>query len=196
MGLGWCIVWNFDVLYRVLGVELILMRWFLFLLFIIGIILAILGWFFDRVSYFPWLMRKISPDYVNSINALDTLAANKKHALTPFHPGFNALLERWPNLSKKLSVVLIGRSVAYMAFGEQVKGDFELIAFDKDNAEIKPRWKESAARSLFVDEEDKKIFWIGTVVFFNGLGIAFVSRLIDFFTMKPKTMNNSEKEPS
>ena len=144
---------------------MIKIKWFLFSLFIIGIILAILGWLFDRVSHFPWLMRKISPDYVNGINVLDTLAENEKHAITTFHPGFNVILERWQGLNRKSLVTLIGRSVAYVGFGPQVTSDFELIAYDKDRSEITPRWKNSSARSLFVDEQNKRLFWIGTVVF-------------------------------
>jgi len=165
---------------------LVSMRRFLFLLFIIGVILAILGWFFDRLSYFPWLMRKISPDYVNGIDALDVLAADDKRDLTPSHLGFNAILERWPGLNRKSSITLIGRSVAYLGFGSRVTGDFQLIAYDKDRSEVMPIWKHSSARSLFVGEQNERLFWIGTVVFFSGLGIAFVSGLLEFLTIKPK----------
>ena len=159
-------------------------RRFRFLLFISGFIIAIVGRFFDQVTELPWLLRMISPDYVNGINALDFLAQNRRHILNSHDPGFIVILERWPNLNKKSSVALIRRSPPYQDMLHQVKSDFELIGFDSNTKEIGTRWEESLARSLLIKELNNKRFWMGTVVFYIGLGLTVVSGLLEFLTKK------------
>ena len=89
-------------------------------------------------------------------------------------------------MSEKSSVRLIGRSAAYIGFGDQVTSDIELIAFDEDHKEIGSRWKISSARSLLVVEKNKKVFWIGTIVFWVGILISFVSGLLEFLAIRTK----------
>lgn len=163
------------------------MKWILFILFIIGMILVILGWFFDRMSHFPGLMRRICPDYMNGITTLNTLARDNKVAITEKHPGFNVILKSWPGMTEKSRVRLIGRSAAYMGFGAQVTSDIQLIAFGEDHKEIGSRWKISSARSLLVVEKNKRVFWIGATVFWVGILISSVSGLLEFLAIRTKT---------
>ncbi len=162
------------------------MKWLLLGLFVAGMTLAVIGWFFDRATKFNFLLNIISSDYVYGINALDVLAENDKRGFGLNHPGFTVLLQRWPEYPKERSVVFIRRSIAYMAFGARVKNDFDLILLDANKNEIKPRWSEAEARNLLGDELNRKLFRLGTIVFFVGIAISFTSGLLQFLKGKTK----------
>lgn len=147
-------------------------------LFIVGIIFTITGWFFDRAKSFNFLLSWISPEYVFAQQALADLKKDQKIALTKNHEGFEVLLKKWPDLSEKESVVYIGRSVAYMSFGPEMSSDIEIIAFDKDQNEIKNRWAMSNANATFESIIDKKLFIIGTILFWFGIVISVVSHIL------------------
>jgi uncharacterized BrkB/YihY/UPF0761 family membrane protein len=156
------------------------MRWFLFSLFALGLLIAVFGWFFDRAANFSFLLKRIAPDYVHGINALGILAYNNKRALTSRHRGFIVLLSRWPDHPLISSVAFIGRSVAYMEFGPRVKNDFQLILRDAQQNEINPSWSEANARNSLENELNRKLFTIGTIIFFTGISVSFVSGLLEF----------------
>lgn len=156
------------------------MKSLLFSLFIFGIILAVIGWFFEKAFRFAWLMKRFFPDQLNGINALDFLGSNVKHEITPENQGFGVILERWPQPGDKDSVRYIGRGPAYIKFGSRVENDFALVMYDEDKNKIEPIWTESSARHVLHQEIDKKLFWIGKVIFFSGIVISFVSGLLNF----------------
>lgn len=162
-----------------------------FSLLIIGLLIAVLGWFGDRAANFSFLLKVIAPDYVDGINALDILAENNKRAIIPKHPGFLVLLSRWPDRPLTGSVAYISRSVAYMEFGPRVKNDFQLILRDAQQNEIKPIWSEASARRLLKNELDKKLFIIGPVIFFIGISVSFISGLLEFL-IKRQDMKEDE----
>ncbi len=112
---------------------------FLFKLFLYGIFLSIVGWFLDKAHRFIWLLKLISRDAVNALIALNALAQNPNIAITPEHPGFNVLLDHWPNLTNRDSVKLIGRGPAYANFGAQVTTGFALVAKDENRNMPTPR---------------------------------------------------------
>ena len=160
------------------------MRWLLFSLFVLGLLIVVLGWFFDRAANFNFLLKKIAPDYVHGINALDILAENNKRALIPKHPGFIVLLSRWPDQPLTSSVAIISRSVAYTEFGPQVKNDFQLILRDAQQNEISPRWSEANARGMLENELNRKLFITGTIIFFIGISVSFFSGFLGFLKDK------------
>ena len=109
------------------------------IVFIIGIIIMIIGWFFDRAKSFNWLMIRIAHSYVSAQKALEDLKGNPKVALTKHHEGFQILINKWPNLDDTNSAKYIGRTTAFLSFGAQVKNDIELVLYDKKKKEIKNR---------------------------------------------------------
>ena len=147
-------------------------------LFIVGIVITITGWFFDRAKSFNWLVSVIAPDYVSAKQALSDLEQNEKIGLTSHHEGFKILVEKWPNLNNKDSVRFIGRSVAFITFGSVVSNDIELIARDKDQNEIKERWKMSEASVAIESIIERKLFAIGGILFWFGIIVSIGSHII------------------
>ena len=150
----------------------------LHILFTSGIIISIVGWFLDRANKFQWLMLKISPDSVYALMALDDLTKDTKISLTQKHKGFNPLLKKWPDLKNKSRIEYIGRSVAFMSFGPEVKNDIQLITYDKDQKKIENVWSISEARCSFQNMSENKLFKMGTALFGFGLAITVISYIM------------------
>ena len=72
---------------------------FLFILFIFGLVLSIIGWFFDRATRFTWLMRLVARDSFDGLNSLDLLAGDPSIEIPPDNPGFDVILGRWSELT-------------------------------------------------------------------------------------------------
>lgn len=147
-------------------------------LFIAGIVVTIIGWFFENAKRFKWLMLRIAPEYILGKNALDDLEKDQKTALTKNHEGFNVLLEKWPNLQEKNNVEYIGRSVAFISFGSQVKNDIQLIPYDSNQKEIPNRWSFLEAREKIEEISERKLFRIGTFLFWCGLLLSAISYIV------------------
>ena len=156
------------------------MGYLLFSLFLVGLILAIIGWFFEKAFRFDWLINKFFPNQSKGLKALNFLASNIKHEITKEHPGFNVIIERWSQKGDEASVEYIGRGPAYIKFGSRVENDFAVVAYDKNKNKIEPVWTESSARHVLLEEIDKRLFWIGKVIFFSGILLSFVSGLLEF----------------
>ena len=150
------------------------MEWLVFALLLFGVGLSVAGWFLDRVAGFGWLLRYVDTDYYHGVGALRLLSGSEKRALLPAHPGFRVLLSRWPG-GKPDSVALIGRSVAFVEFGSTVSNDFELLLYDTARNEISARWRYSEAHESLSKNHRKRVFWLGTPVFFLGIAIALAS---------------------
>lgn len=146
--------------------------------FIIGIIIAIIGWFFNHASSFNWLILMIASNYIFAKRALGDLEKDQKIALTKHHEGFKILLDKWPNLHNKDSVEYIGRSVAFVSFGAQAKNDIQIIAYDTNKNEIKERWSILGARSELEKIAENKLFKIGAIFFWSGISISIASHII------------------
>jgi len=149
-------------------------------LLILGLLLAVSGWLFDRALEVQWLGRLLAPDYVEGTELLDHLEANDKLAVLSHHPGFWAVLQRWPGLQNKQGVHFISRSVAFMQFGASVTSDIELIARDGEQREIPARWRVAGARKQLLAEAKARVFWLGTVVFVLGIVVSAVSGIVQF----------------
>ncbi|GEM_PF-878242 len=148
------------------------------IIFTSGILISIVGWFLDRANKFQWLMLKIAPDCIFAQKALDSLEADQKISLTKNDEGFQILLNKWPDLISKQSVEYIGRSVAFVSLGPQVRNDIELIAYDKEQKEVKERWGLLDARSSIEKISEKKLFKLGACLFLLGIALAVFSYII------------------
>ena len=153
---------------------------FLFKLLLCGIFLSIVGWFLDKAHRFTWLMKLVSRDAVNGLIALNARAQNPNTTVLPEHPGFNVILNHWPNLTDRDSVKLIGRGPAYTCYGAQVTTGFALVAKDENRNLIVPVWEEPSARTLFHKKLDLIIFRLGAIIFYLGIGAALISGILGF----------------
>ena len=167
-----------------------MMKQILFALCILGLVLTVTGWFFDQASHFPLVLETIAPDATHAVGALDTLSQNDRLKILPKHPGFDVLLKQWPDFPDIESVADIRRSFAYTLFGGgQIENDFDLFAYDVAKNQVGPSWRQSVARGLFQDEIDRKLFRNGSIIFFGGLLIVFISALLSF--LEPNRENQS-----
>ncbi len=151
-------------------------------LFVVGIVITITGWFFDRAKSFNWLVSIVAPDYVSAKRALSDLEQNERIGITSNHEGFKFLVNKWPNLNDKDSVRYIGRSVAFISFKSTISNDLQLIARDKDQNEIKERWKMSEASALVESIIDRKLFAFGGFLFWFGIIVSIGSHVITSIT--------------
>lgn len=147
-------------------------------LFVLGIVITITGWFFDRAKSLNWVMSVIAPNYVSAKQALTDLKQNDKIGLTFQHEAFQILLDKWPKLSNKDSVRFIKRSIAFIAFKPEISNDIELIACDKDMNEIKERWRMSEASIAIESIIEGRLFSIGGTLFCIGIIVSAVSHVI------------------
>jgi hypothetical protein len=147
-------------------------------LFIVGIIVTIIGWFLENIKRFKWFMLRIAPEYIFGRNALGDLEKNQKIALTKNHEGFSVLLRNWPNLQEKNKVEYIGRSVAFISLGSQVKNDIQLIPYDSKQKEIPNRWSFLEACEKIEEISNRKLFRIGAFLFWCGITLSIISYII------------------
>lgn len=155
------------------------MKWLSFALLSLGLLISVIGWAFDRSTQIPWLHQWVDEDHYEGIDALEALSQNEKRALLPVHPGFWVLLQHWPSPVDITHVNQLRRSVAFTEFGPQIVNDFEIIAYDAtQNEQQGERWRYSAAKTLLTEAYERKVFWLGAVVFFIGIAIAFVAGLV------------------
>lgn len=157
---------------------------------VLGVILAVIGHFFDKATNFPWIVKAISSDSANGLKALDKLREDNRMGITPKHPGFSVLLKLWPNLNDKNLVKIIGRGGARLIIGPWAKADFDLIAYDRNENIIEPKWKESIARQILIEEQKSLLFKLGEFIFFLGIAITLVS---GFLSVGKEGPRKSEK---
>jgi len=151
-------------------------------LFVFGVVVTVIGWFFDRAKSFDLLMSSAAPDYVSGTKALRDLKKDARINLTSRHEGFQVLLDKWPNLTDRDAVEFIGRSAAFLGFGSQVSSDIELIARDKRRNKVGSRWRMSAAEARIESIAEKSLFATGTMIFWVGLSISVVSHIVNAVT--------------
>jgi hypothetical protein len=147
---------------------------------VLGVILAVIGHFLDKATNFPWIVKAISSDSANGLKALDKLREDNRIGITPKHPGFSMLLKLWPNLDDKNQVKIIGRGGARLILEPWAKADFDLIAYDRNENIIEPKWKESIARQILIEEQKSLLFKLGELIFFIGITITLVSGFLEF----------------
>jgi hypothetical protein len=143
------------------------------LLFIVGLALMAAGWMFDRIAAFPWLLRWIAGSDVAARSALEALAGNETLGILPSHEGLAPLLALWPGLQDREKVRILGRSVAFTAYGgPTVVHDFELIPYASPTERLAPVWRSSAAQTVVQARIDRRVLDVSRAVFLLGLIIA------------------------
>ena len=64
-------------------------------LFFIGIAIAIASWFLDKATTFPWILRRVAPEYVAVQDVIEILDKGEKEVVSIDHPGAQVLLSWW-----------------------------------------------------------------------------------------------------
>ncbi len=149
-----------------------------------GLLIAIVGWFFDNLSRYPWLLEKISPHYYYGTDALNILKVDQKRVIIKEHNGFNVLLNRWPKLDDKSGVEYVARTAAYIEFGSVTKNEIQIMVLDDKGKEKGPRWTISSAENILLEEHRAKTFCFSGIIFFGGILLTFVSGLVEFLRNK------------
>lgn len=147
-----------------------------------GLVVTILGWFFDRLAHFPALAKIVARDAHYALDGLALLAEDNRRALLPAHPGFTIIVSSWPGLDTSAAPEVIARSVAFIQFGGQISNDFELIARKRTDVELSPRWRHALAVKEIQSRAEKRAFWYGTVVFWVGIGLSLTAGVMDFLS--------------
>ena len=156
------------------------MNLLLFILSLVGLLVTLFGWLFDRALDISWVARLIAPAYFHAKAVLNQLEGNSRLAITADERGCVELLKRWPGLADITSVGMISRSIAFMSFGPTVTPEIELIARRADKSEILPRWRMAAARHDLEHEAKTRVFRVGAIVFSIGLAISLLAAVLQF----------------
>lgn len=157
------------------------MRLLLLVLSIVGALLSITGWAVERALKFAWLRRRLSRRVDTGIQALDALRADPKLGFTHDDQAFKALSAVWPRFPHSLSVYAIGRTVAYVEFGTEIKNEIGLTLFDEKLQRIEGYdWTITAATAALIAPFERRFRVIGTLIFFLGIVVSIVVAIIRF----------------
>ncbi len=159
------------------------MQAILLVLSVIGIALSIIGWFVERAFTLPWLLRYLAPNCQIGLAALDTMRANPQCRIERTAPAFDAIVAHWPRFPDSPTVKAIGRTVAFIEFGSQVTNEIGLTLLDEQLKRIEGHdWTFSQATEALTAPTKRRFHFVGTTVFFLGIGLTLVSAIIQFFT--------------
>ena len=96
---------------------------------IAGLIITVIGWFFDHIKSFDRAMMILFPKYHRLSSGLRDLQAGQM-VLPHDHTAFEPFIARWASESVA-APRFIGRSVAYVQFGATASNDFDIFLFDQ-----------------------------------------------------------------
>jgi hypothetical protein len=151
------------------------MRRKLFGLFVIGLVLTVTGWMFDRALDIKEFAKIALPGYIYGNELLNALEQDPTLAAVPSNPGFRPIIAWWPQLEDKGAVQTISRSPAFIDFGSSVTNDILLIPKDGDAKQRGPSWRMSLARRQLAERARARLFWMGAVIFFVGVIVSATS---------------------
>lgn len=157
------------------------MRLALLVLSIIGALLSVAGWVIERAFKFEWLRRRLAPEADTALRALDVLRADPKLGFTRDDPVFIILSAVWPRFPHSSQIYAIGRTVAYMELGSEVKNQIGLTLFDEKLKRVEGyEWTIEEATDALIAPIERRFRYIGTTIFFVGVAITLVAAFVRF----------------
>lgn len=82
---------------------------FLLIVGILGPIIAGIGWYLDKITMFPTLLKQVCPSYYYAKHALEFLDSHGNAAIMPNNPAFVTLLRLWgPSIPDRIRHRIIG----------------------------------------------------------------------------------------
>lgn len=153
----------------------------LLILSVAGALLSIAGWFIARAFTLEWLRRRLCPKADTALRALEALRANPKLGIERKDPAFPVLSAAWPRFPNTPLIRAIGRTVAYVEFGTEVKNQIGLTLFDEKLARIEGHdWTISEANDALVSPIEKRFRYVGITIFFVGVVITVTAAVVRF----------------
>ena len=151
------------------------------ILSIVGALLSVVGWSIERAFTVEWLRRRLCPRADTALRALEAFRGNPKLGIEHNHPAFAVLSAAWPNFPATPPIRAIGRTIAYVAFGPEVKNDIGLTLLDEKLARVEGHdWTISEANDALVAPIQKRLRYLGMTVFFVGVVITIVAAIVRF----------------
>ena len=153
----------------------------LLILSIAGALLSIVGWVIERAFKLEWLRRRFCAKADTALRVLDELRANPKLGLERDDPAFAVLSSAWPRFPSSPPIRAIGRTVAYVEFGPEVKNQIGLTLFDEKLVRVEGYdWTIAGAEDALVAPIEKRFRYIGITIFFIGVAITVVTAIVRF----------------
>ncbi len=157
------------------------MQLILLILSAAGAFLSIAGWFIDRAFTLEWLRRRLCPKADAALRTLESLRVDPKLGIERNDPAFPVLSAAWPRFPGTPPIRAIGRTVAYVEFGTEVKNQIGLTLFDEKLARVEGHdWTISEATDALVTPIQKRFGYVGTTIFFVGIVITVAAAIIQF----------------
>lgn len=153
----------------------------LLVLGILGALLSSCGWIIERAFKIRWLRRHLAAKADTALRELDKLRGNPSLAFTRDDPAFQVLSSVWPGFPQNLPVHAIGRTVAYISMGPEIKNEIGLTLFDEQLKRIEGfDWTIDAADDLIVAPVEKRFRAIGVTVFWIGIAVTLAATVVRF----------------
>jgi len=160
-----------------------------FILFCIGILVSITGWFIDKAVNFPFVMKIIAPEYVSLKKAFDILDTDQKSVISLNDPAAKILLKWWTPAvpaevlkeAKTMGVVSIGRSNMALSIATG-KSFYELRLAKKNNEYLQDYvWPHgSEAKERINSLLESNIITHSMTIFFVGILISVLSFIFEY----------------
>jgi len=156
------------------------------ILALIGLVIAIIGWYFDRALAFPSLLKLIAPDYISVKQAFDILDSGEKAIIPINHPGSRILMNWWKPKPKEQDIAKIsgiGRSTGIFNIITG-KHRYELRLLTQENKTMPAGyiWNDVEAKKLMQDILDKSVLkWSGWM-FWGGLMLSAILIIWEYKT--------------
>lgn len=148
---------------------------------IAGALLSIAGWVIERAFKLVWLRRRLCAKADTALRALEALRANPTLGIERNDPAFAVLSAAWPGFPDTPPIRAIGRTVAYVEFGSEVKNQIGLTLFDQTLARVEGHdWTISEANDALVAPIEKRFRYVGIAVFFVGVAITVAAAIVRF----------------
>jgi len=149
-------------------------------LFLASFILIIVGWLVEKAERFRWLRNFVAPVQNITIETLDSLKVD--YAIKAGSLQGRTLISIWPNLKDPTVIEYIGRSIIYQEFQtDQIQNNIQLIAYAKDKIVV-DKWTIVEAKIILNGILTRRLFILGTIIFWIGLISTFISGLIEFLS--------------
>ena len=155
-------------------------------LFFLGIGIAVVAWFLENASTFPWILRHVAPDYVVVHDVLEILDKGEKEVVSLDHPGVQVLLSWWephPPAEVLSRLSGIGRSTGVLDL-PNAKQFYEVRFLADDNSNMlsgKFNWKNIEIRTRMEKSLDDSMVRWSAILFVMGLLLSIGMTLWEYF---------------
>lgn len=145
-----------------------------FLLFFIGGLISIVGWFVDKAPSYPFLMKLIVPECMDVQTALDQLENGKIEVISSDRLAFKTIIKWWhPGTPKEFvdEATCISKGPTAMIDSRNGRS-YYMLQLCKDEGKKRVMgyyWPDYDLRNKIQEEIDNSILGLSGIFFFSGL---------------------------